>query len=131
MNKKKEIIIDLNIVTIAEWFTAFGIFSSSRNLTLGCSAEDDIIPTLGNLCSIMQSCFDLLFSKGPNKAPNLLNWNTGFKQFENLPDHYSSTFDSWSPTTNLTICDKVFVNFNSHIINPDIKIFKLFEGVAA
>ena len=59
-------------------------FSSNKNLTLGCSTEDDIIPTLSNLCSIMQSCFDLLLSKWPNKCiPNFLNRSTGFEQFEN------------------------------------------------
>lgn len=106
-------------------------FSSSKNLTLGCSTKDDIIPTLGNLCNIMQSCFDLLFSKGSNKCiPNLFNRNPGFKQFKNLPDHYPGTFNSWSPTTNFTVSNNVFVNFNSHVINPDIKIFKTFEEVS-
>src|SRR3989344_1483828 len=90
-------------------------FSSNKNLTLGCCAEDDIIFPFSNLYSIMQGCLDMFLCEWPNKSTsNFIDRNASFKQFKNLPDHYSSAFKSRSSTTDFTIHNNVFVNFNSH-----------------
>ena len=94
----------------------FGRFSSHRSLNW--FFEYDIFLIFEDIRSITKSRKDGLFIKLWEVIfKNLSNSNSCSKQFGYLPNHDSCTFKSRSSTTNFTICNDIFVDFDSHITN--------------
>ncbi len=105
---------------------SFFTFSSNKNFIL-CWNQFEF--SFSKFCSKLQGCFDMLFFKGNEKiVQDFFYGNTIFKQFKNLPDHDSCTFECRSTSTNLTICNDIMVDFNSHnfdSIKQDLNNYRL------
>src|SRR3989344_6087055 len=102
-------------------------FSSDRNL-IERDAELDIVSTSHQTGCIMQGCFNMIFVDRGECFKNLFNGYSCFEHFQNLPDHNPCTFESRLATTNLRVCNKVLINFNSHCNNKNSKeLYKLFS----
>lgn len=71
-----------------------------------------------SLCEGGWECFD-----------DFLNRHPSFKHFQDLPDHYSCAFESGLSVANLSVCNNIFVNFDSHNIDIVKGYLKLFESI--
>ena len=101
-------------------------FSSKRNLTLVVDVNNDIFFTPCQISCILQSCSDVFFSQRGESFKNFFKRSSIFEHFQDLPDHNSGAFESGFPMADFTICDDIFVNFDSHIAYNDDTLFKDF-----
>ncbi len=103
------------------------VFSSIRNFGLSFwKSDDDILATSCDGSRIMKGCFDMFFSQGREGFQYFFNRSSIFEHFQDLPDHDSCSFESGCSTTNLTICNNIIINFNSHNVNDKDKVYKDF-----
>ena len=106
-------------------------FSSNRNLSFfKWNCDFDIISPSGKISSIMQSCLDMLLGERCHETCNyLLNRHSSFNHFQNLPDHYSGTFESWLSMADFAIRYNILVDFYSHAIDNVDTVYKGFDGI--
>ncbi|MFH1152107.1 MAG: hypothetical protein V1788_03225 [Nanoarchaeota archaeon] len=98
-------------IEIKKFNNSFFTFSSKRNL----SWDDDIVSASSDICCILQSCLNMFFCERSYECCNyFFNGNSSFKHFQDLPDHYSGSFESGLSMTDFTVNDNVIINFNSH-----------------
>ncbi len=108
--------------------SSFFTFSSSRNLSSFLWDDGDIILASSNYSSVMQSCFDMLFSEGgKERIRDFFNRHSSFEHFENLPDHDSSASESRNSSTDFSVNDNIFINFDSHVERDSKELYKDFE----
>lgn len=107
----------------------FLTFSSNKNLGLfGFHSNDDIVPAFGYSGCIVQSCFNLLFCEWGYETCNyFFDRDTCFKHFQDLPNHDSCAFESRFTMANLTVCNNILVNFDSHNISNSGDIYKHYD----
>ena len=99
-------------------------FSSNKNLIFERNTELDIISSPHKIGSIMQCCLNMFFCKGGKGCENFIYINSSFKHLKNLPDHDSGAFEGWLSVANLSICNNIFINLDSHNNVNDEEIYK-------
>ncbi|MBR9702100.1 hypothetical protein GOV13_04215, partial [Candidatus Pacearchaeota archaeon] len=106
--------------------TPIGKFSSERNFNL--FLEKNMFFFSDEFGSICQNRKD---SRACELREIILNdfvdSDSCSKQFHNLPDHNSCSFECRSSTTNFSISNNELVNINSHELNMGEEIFKSFD----
>ena len=107
---------------------SFLTFSSSRNLSsLSFDVDDDIVTPFSETSCILQSCFNMLFCEGDKEGvKNFFDRSPIFQHLQNLPDHNSCSLESRLAMANFSVCNNELINFNSHGVKDDNKIFKSF-----
>ena len=102
-------------------------FSSSRNLSCEWDADSDIVSTSGEICCILQSCFNIILCQGGKIFENFIYTNSSFKHLQDLPDHNSGAFKSGLSMADFSVCNNILVNFDSHTkLNNSNEVFKGF-----
>ena len=98
-----------------------------RQSSLTPKRNNNNILAFGNAGSIVQGCFNMLFGEHWKIIfDDFLLRNASAKQFENLPEHDSCSFESRGSSANLAVSDNVLVDFNSHEIDSGYPVFKDF-----
>lgn len=106
--------------------TAFGKFSSERNLSL--FFEKDIFFFSDEFRSVCHNREDSRFCKLRKIVfENVFNSNSCSEQLHDLPNHDPCTFESGGSTTDFTINDNMLVNFDSHNYKYTDKLYKSFS----
>ena len=104
-------------------------FSSNKNLRLEGDAELNIVSSSHEISSVLESCFNVFLCEGGDKGVHdFFDWDSSFKHFKDLPDHDSSALESRFAMANVSICNDIFVNFNSHDITRGNEIYKGFDS---
>jgi len=102
------------LVIMISWYKKFSV-EKKRQCTLISNRDNNNVLAFGNAGSIVQSRFNMLFGENWKIVfDDFLLRNASAKQFENLPEHDSCSFESRSSSTNLAVCSNVPVDFNSH-----------------
>ncbi len=105
---------------------SFFTFSSSRNVSfLEGNCDFDIIPSSGEISSIVQGCLDMLLCERCYEACNyLFNRHACLKHLKDLPDHDSCAIERGLAVADFTVSNNEFVDFDSHDTNKEGVIFK-------
>jgi len=101
-------------------------FSSLRNLG---ERDDDtlgIFSTPHETGCVLQGSFDVFRSERREIFNNLIYSQSSLEHLQNLPDHDPRAFEGWLAVANLTVCDNVFVDFNSHTAGDRRAIYNSF-----
>ncbi len=85
---------------------------------------NNIISPSHEICSILQSGPNMLFSERRKVLDNFTNRHAPFKHFQNLPYHNPSAFESWHSSANFCVCNNIVINFDSHNYQRDNYIYK-------
>ncbi|MEK6984157.1 MAG: hypothetical protein AABX33_06295 [Nanoarchaeota archaeon] len=109
-------------------FNLSSTFSSRRNLSLDWDVDNDILFTSSQISRILQSCFNMLLSQRMECLKDFFKRGSIFQHLQNLPDHYSSSFESGLSMANFTVRNDEFVNFNSHETNNSNVVFKDYDN---
>lgn len=102
-----------------------GMFSSANNEGFLESNISFIFDSFGSKAQGREN--SLLTNLRKISLKNFINGDSCREQFYYLPDHDSRAFKSGSTSTNLSVCNNVLVNFDSHNFSNVVKVFKDYE----
>ena len=102
-------------------------FSSAKNFILLESLKHNNSLVSDSLCSEIQCSFDMCLGERRIVFQDFLNCFSSFEHLQNLPDHDSGVFEGGGSTTDLSVCDNILIDFNSHAIKGYNTLFKDFE----
>jgi len=103
------------------------MFSSVKNFILFKLFEQNNSLVGDSLCSETQCGVDVCFGEGGVIYKDFFNCFSTLQHLQNLPDHDSGAFKSWSSSANLSICNDILIDFDSHEIDSGGEVYKDFD----